>query len=581
MADLPISGLPAITVVSSSYLLAAVSESVTAQMTVKQVGDAYSSSLSGSFVPYTGATANVNLGAFDITSGDVFTSTITTTGTQPVLINGSGTENGGIAFKHATTQNIKGLNYTNINASGTTALLVNHGTGTFTNKSYLIQASGLTDDVARTYTLPDASGTIALLSDITGSSIFPYTGSAQITGSLGVTGSLDVSGSMTNGFETSAPGLLSHAEGSYTIARGLYSHAEGQAAIASGSNSHAEGQGAIAFGDYSHAEGYYTIARGLHSHAEGSDTLTTRVGAHAEGTFTTASGNYSHAEGTNTFASGSNSHAEGSRTTTIGNSSHAEGTGSIASGSFSHAEGRHTIASGSGQHTQGQFNLHGNTTSLMVIGDGIDDTSRHDLVRAEVGSFQISGSLNVTGSISQTNVTSSLVKADANGTLVAATVGQDYTPPAYLSAFHTASLTVTAINTPCTMSFSTTDFSFGGITISGSFSDKIKIANGGVYNLQFSAATTKTTGTSATVDIWLRKNESDLSYTNTIVTLAGGSNDFAVPAWNFFVSASAGDYYQLMFASPTTNPYIAYSPSGSTGIAVQVPSVILTVNRIA
>ena len=53
MADLPISGLPAITVVSDSYLLAAVSESVTAQMTVKQVGDAYSSSLS--LFPYTGS----------------------------------------------------------------------------------------------------------------------------------------------------------------------------------------------------------------------------------------------------------------------------------------------------------------------------------------------------------------------------------------------------------------------------------------------------------------------------------------------------------------------------------------------
>jgi hypothetical protein len=35
-----------------------------------------------------------------------------------------------------------------------------------------------------------------------------------------------------------------------------------------------------------------------------------------------------------------------------------------------------------------------------------------------------------------------------------------------------------------------------------------------------------------------------------------------------------------MFASPTTNPYIAYSASGSSGVAVEVPSVILTVNRV-
>jgi len=173
------------------------------------------------------------------------------------------------------------------------------------------------------------------------------------------------------------------------------------------------------------------------------------------------------------------------------------------------------------------------------------------------------------------SVTSKMTVAQL-GTALSST----YTPTAYLSAFHTASLIVTSPNTPCTMSYSTVDFS-QGVTISGSYSDMIKVTNGGIYNLQFSAATTKTTGTTATVDIWLRKNGSNLSNTNTIVTLAGGSNDFAVPAWNFFVSASAGDYFQLMFASPTTNPYIAYSASGSTGVAVAVPSVILTVNRVA
>jgi len=224
----------------------------------------------------------------------------------------------------------------------------------------------------------------------------------------------------------------------------------------------------------------------------------------------------------------------------------------------------------------------GSVTSKMTvkqIGDAYS-SSLNLVTFPYTGSAIISGSLSVTGSIRQTNVTSSLIKADANGQLVAAVGGIDYTPTAYLSAFHTASLIVTSPNTPCTMSYSTTDFS-QNVTISGSWSDMIKVTNGGVYNLQFSAATTKTTGTTATVDIWLRKNGNNLAYTNTIVTLAGGSNDFAVPAWNFFVSASAGDYFQLMFASPTTNPYIAYAPSGSTGIAVQVPSVILTVNRVA
>lgn len=205
------------------------------------------------------------------------------------------------------------------------------------------------------------------------------------------------------------------------------------------------------------------------------------------------------------------------------------------------------------------------TKTLTLQTNGNDRITVDSSGNLQLNAYTTNGLLKTTGS---------------NGTVVVATPGTDYTPTAYLSAYHTASLLVTAINAPCTMSYSTVDFS-QGITISGSYSDKIKVTNGGIYNLQFSAATTKTTGTTATVDIWLRKNGSNLSNTNTVVTLPGGANDFAIPAWNFFVSASAGDYFQLMFASPTTNPYISYSASGSTGVAVAVPSVILTVNRVA
>lgn len=157
----------------------------------------------------------------------------------------------------------------------------------------------------------------------------------------------------------------------------------------------------------------------------------------------------------------------------------------------------------------------------------------------------------------------------------------NYTPTAYLSAYHTASLTVPVANTPYTMSYSTTDFSYGGITISGSYSDKIKIDNSGIYNIQFSAQTSKTTGTSTTLYIWLAKNGVEMPFSNTGVTLAGGSNDIAIPAWNFYVSASAGDSYQIMFAATTDTAVIRYLPSGSAGLTgPAVPSVILTVGRV-
>jgi hypothetical protein len=64
--------------------------------------------------------------------------------------------------------------------------------------------------------------------------------------------------------------------------------------------------------------------------------------------------------------------------------------------------------------------------------------------------------------------------------------------------------------------------------------------------------------------------------------MAGGANDIATAAWNFFTSASAGDYYQLLFAVTHNNAVIKYLSSGSVGLTgPAVPSVILTVNRVA
>ena len=148
----------------------------------------------------------------------------------------------------------------------------------------------------------------------------------------------------------------------------------------------------------------------------------------------------------------------------------------------------------------------------------------------------------------------------------------------YLSAYHTSSLTSSAENTPYSMSFSTTDFS-NGITIGGPIRNRIQIANAGVYDIQFSAQIDKTSGTTVSSYIWLAKNGEDVPDSNTQITLAGGSNDAQVAAWNFYVSASDGDYYELRYGATLTNFRIHYNTSAVIG--PNVPSVILTVGRIA
>jgi len=163
--------------------------------------------------------------------------------------------------------------------------------------------------------------------------------------------------SHAEGSNNNAVGVVSHAEGASTVAYGPYSHAEGSNAISSGSYSHAEGYYTLALGQYSHAEGYQTVTRGTGSHAEGYQTIASSSYSHAEGQYTVAKGYGSHAEGISTIALGPYSHTEGWNTVSSGSYAHAEGVSTIASGSYAHAEGEGTIAIGDSSHAEGQYTV--------------------------------------------------------------------------------------------------------------------------------------------------------------------------------------------------------------------------------
>ena len=199
--------------------------------------------------------------------------------------------------------------------------------------------------------------------------------------------------SHAEGYNSEALEQSSHAEGDSAQANSYASHAEGYNTITNGSYSHAEGGGTNANGLASHAEGYGNGAYGDYSHAEGTGTSATGWSAHSEGLSTTASGSHSHAEGRDTISYGNWSHAEGRANYTYGTYSHAEGSGNYTYGEYSHAEGLGTVTSASYQHAQGQYNLGLLGDSAFIIGNGVDDTTRSNLVFALGSEFQVTGSV--------------------------------------------------------------------------------------------------------------------------------------------------------------------------------------------
>ena len=150
-------------------------------------------------------------------------------------------------------------------------------------------------------------------------------------------------------------------------------------------------------------------------------------------------------------------------------------------------------------------------------------------------------------------------------------------PLYYLGSFYsTADQPGAGANQVNKMTYNATDISNGVSIVSNS---RITIANAGVYNIQFSAQLDKTDSGDDVVDIWLSKNNNNVANSNTQTTLTG-NNGKHVAAWNFFVQAAAGDYYEICWSSPDSAVFLNYVAAQSTPTRPAIPSVILTVNKV-
>ncbi len=127
------------------------------------------------------------------------------------------------------------------------------------------------------------------------------------------------------------------------------------------------------------------------------------------------------------------------------------------------------------------------------------------------------------------------------------------------------------------MRFGTNDITGFGVSVTPDiFTNRtqIEVTTTGYYNIQFSAQLRNGAG-AAEVDIWFRKNGTDIANSNTNVSMQ--SNSFQVASWNYLIKLDPGDVFQIMW---TQDNSALISAGPISALHPATPSTILTVNRV-
>ena len=226
------------------------------------------------------------------------------------------------------------------------------------------------------------------------------------------------------------------------------------------------------------------------------------------------------------------------------------------------------------------------TSSFVTASNVFGPFGSNSVISASYATFSQTASYALNGGVTQIlagpNITVSPI--NGRGQVTISTFGEqgpffNTATGSYGSFYDTTTQINPVANAANSMSFNETAIT-NGVSISGSvspFNSYIKTENAGVYNIQFSAQIDKIDGGEDNIDIWIRKNGTDLIDTATALTLPKNNNRL-VAAWNWFVQSAANDYYQIIWKSADTSMRLLAEVSSSQHPGI--PSVILTANRV-
>jgi hypothetical protein len=144
----------------------------------------------------------------------------------------------------------------------------------------------------------------------------------------------------------------------------------------------------------------------------------------------------------------------------------------------------------------------------------------------------------------------------------------------------------TTANTATVMTFDTTDFA-SGVSVVGT--NKIKVENPGIYNLQWSGQFQNVHNQLEDATIWLKQGNGAGAATDitgstgfiSIPNLHGGVNGHGIYGWNYFLSMQAEDYIQLYWSATSADVSIQTYPAQTGPVRPSTASLIATLSFVS
>jgi len=151
----------------------------------------------------------------------------------------------------------------------------------------------------------------------------------------------------------------------------------------------------------------------------------------------------------------------------------------------------------------------------------------------------------------------------------------------YGSFQDTTDQSIATITATANISLDTTDYSLGTSIVDGY---KIKVDYSGLYNVQFSIQFANDDSQIQDVDIWFKKNGSDVAGSNSKFSVDdkhGSVKGHLIASLNFNIELAKDDYVSLAWATSSTLVTIEHLAAQTSPTRPATPSAIVTIQYLS